>query len=66
MYILVRMLRTKVPVLDGLECGVLPITPPSKTFNVVSGTGEKVTVARQQFHHSCIRVRRLPLPSTNY
>jgi len=47
-YILVRMFRTKANALDGLECGVLPITPLTKTFSVVTASGEKVTVTRQQ------------------
>jgi len=47
-YILVRMIRTKAAVLDGLESGVLPIIPLTKTFSVVNGNSKKVTVTRQQ------------------
>ena len=47
-YVLVRMARTKVDALEGLESGVLPITPLSKTFSVTTARGKKITVTRQQ------------------
>jgi len=47
-YVLVRMIRTKVDELDGLESGVLPITPPTKTFSVTTARGNKITVTGQQ------------------
>ncbi|KIM60784.1 hypothetical protein SCLCIDRAFT_1216491 [Scleroderma citrinum Foug A] len=47
-YILIRMLQTKVDALDGLESGVLPITPLTKTFSVVTASSKKITVTCQQ------------------
>jgi len=47
-YVLVRMARTKVDALEGLESGVLPITPLNKTFSVTTASGKKITVTRQQ------------------
>lgn len=47
-HILVRMLRTKAEPLDGLERGLLPITPLSKTFCLSTASGKQVTVTRQQ------------------
>ena len=48
LYILVRMICTKADPLPGLEMGVLPITPMMRTFSVMTASGNKVTVARQQ------------------
>ena len=42
------MLQTKVDALDGLESGVLPITPLTKTFSVVTASSKKITVTCQQ------------------
>jgi len=47
-YVLVRMARTKADALEGLESGVLPITPLSKTFSMTTARGKKITVTRQQ------------------
>ena len=48
-YILVRMIRTtKANMLDGLEAGVLPLTPLTKTFSVVTTSGNEITLTRQQ------------------
>jgi len=42
------MICTKADPLPGLEMGVLPITPMMRAFSVVTASGNKVTVARQQ------------------
>ena len=42
------MIHTKVDILEGLASGVLPITPLTKTFSVLTGSGKKLTVSRQQ------------------
>jgi len=47
-YVLFRMIRTKVDALDGLESGVLPITPLTKTFSVMTASGNKITVTGHQ------------------
>lgn len=48
LYILVCMIHTKANVLVGLESGVLPITPFTKMFSVVTASGNKVTITRHQ------------------
>ena len=47
-YILIRMLHTKADALNGLESGILPITPLTKTFSVVTASSKKITVTCQQ------------------
>jgi len=47
-YVLVAMIRTKAVALDSLATGVLPITSLAKTFSVVTASGNKITVAREQ------------------
>jgi len=47
-YILVHMLRTKANTLEGLESGILPITPLTKTFSVATSGSQKFTVTHQQ------------------
>jgi len=47
-YVLVAMIRTKAVALQSLATGVLPITPLVKTFSVVTASGNKITVAREQ------------------
>lgn len=47
-YILVCMLCTKADALNGLDSGVLPIIPLSKTFSVFMPSGKKIAVSRQQ------------------
>ena len=47
-YILVRMIRTKAHTLEDLKNGVLPITPLTKTFSVITASSNKITVMRQQ------------------
>jgi len=42
------MIRTKAVALQSLATGVLPITPLVKTFSVVTASGNKITVAREQ------------------
>ncbi|KIM60057.1 hypothetical protein SCLCIDRAFT_125049 [Scleroderma citrinum Foug A] len=42
------MIHTKADILEGLASGVLPITPLTKTFSVLTGSGKKLTVSRQQ------------------
>ena len=44
-YVLIQMIHTKV---DALASGVLPITPLTKMFSVVTASGNKLTVSRQQ------------------
>ena len=34
-YILVKMNSTKIPMLEGLEQGVLPLVPLERTFNIL-------------------------------
>jgi hypothetical protein len=46
-YVLVRLDRTKAPVLDGLPQNVIPITPIKKSF-VINQNGTKVSVTRSQ------------------
>ena len=47
-YILVWMIHTKAHTLEDLENGVLPITPLTKTFSVITASGNKITITRQQ------------------
>ena len=47
-YVLVQMNRTKASTLNGLQPGVLPITPLSRTFTITAANGSKTTVTRQQ------------------
>lgn len=47
-YVLVQMICTKADALEGLASGVLPITPLTKMFSVVTASGNKLTVSRQQ------------------
>ena len=47
-YVLVQMIRTRASTLDGLQPGVLPITPLSRTFTITTANGNKPTVTRQQ------------------
>ncbi|KIN93532.1 hypothetical protein M404DRAFT_171034 [Pisolithus tinctorius Marx 270] len=42
------MSHTKAEGLDGLPQGVLPITPLTRSFMIVTANGEKKTVTRQQ------------------
>lgn len=46
-YILVKMNSTKVPVLEGLEQGVLPIVPLERTFNILRQGREQAVIRRQ-------------------
>jgi hypothetical protein len=46
-YVLVRLDRTKVPLLQGLEENVIPVIPVTKTF-IISKDGIKKTVHRTQ------------------
>ena len=46
-YVLVKLDRTKAPVLDGLSQNVIPITPVKKTFSI-NRNGEKISVTRSQ------------------
>ena len=48
LYILVCMICTKANALIGLESGVLPITPLTKTFSIVTASSNKVTITRHQ------------------
>jgi len=48
LYVLVQMKRTKASPLNGLQPGVLPITPLSRTFTISASNGSKSTVTRQQ------------------
>ncbi|KIM66471.1 hypothetical protein SCLCIDRAFT_110575 [Scleroderma citrinum Foug A] len=42
------MIRTKAHALEDLENSVLPITPLTKTFSVITASSNKITVTRQQ------------------
>jgi hypothetical protein len=46
-YVLVKLDRTKAPVLDGLPENVIPITPVRKTFTI-NRNGERISVTRSQ------------------
>lgn len=46
-YVLVKLTRTKAPLLDGLQENVIPIKPVTKSFSV-NMDGMKVTVNRRQ------------------
>ena len=48
LYVLVAMNRTKATPLDGLEAGVLPIAPQSRSFTVTSAKGKRISISRQQ------------------
>ena len=48
LYVLVAMNRTKATPLDGLEPGVLPIAPQSRSFTVASANGKRISISRQQ------------------
>ncbi len=50
-YILVKLDRTKLPALEGLDEGVIPITPIVKSFSIETGieNPKKKTVRRLQF-----------------
>ena len=53
-YILVRMIHTKADALEGLESGVLPITPLTKTFSVITASSNKVTVTSTDYTCVCL------------
>ena len=42
------MNRTKATPLDGLQPGVLPITPQSRSFMVTSANGKRISICREQ------------------
>ncbi|OJA14577.1 hypothetical protein AZE42_12582 [Rhizopogon vesiculosus] len=44
-YILVKMKRTKVVQLAGLEKNVLPLVPLERTFTITHGKGQKLSVS---------------------
>ncbi|KAH7904529.1 hypothetical protein BJ138DRAFT_1019029, partial [Hygrophoropsis aurantiaca] len=46
-YVLIRLMRTKADQLEGLEKGVLPLTPMERTFNVRVGMDDKTVTRRQ-------------------
>jgi hypothetical protein len=48
LYVLVKLLKTKMPALDGLQEGVIPIVPIMKTYTFHDLTGNKKTVNRVQ------------------
>jgi PIF1-like helicase len=48
LYVLVQLSRTKVPPLEGLEDGVLPIAPMERSFTFQDATGNVKTVLRRQ------------------
>lgn len=45
LYVLVAMNRTKVSAFDGVESGVIPLTPLTRTFAVASANGERFPFA---------------------
>lgn len=46
-YVLIRMSKTKVTQLEGLDKGAIPIVPEQRTFAILDGQKRK-TVHRQQ------------------
>ena len=48
LYVLVSMNRTKANALEGLEAGVLPVAPLTRTFVVMTPNQKKVSISRQQ------------------
>jgi ATP-dependent exoDNAse (exonuclease V) alpha subunit len=48
LYVLVKLTKTKTPVLEGLEEGVVPIVPMTKTYTFQDADGNKKTVNRAQ------------------
>ena len=48
LYVLDAMNRTRATPLDGLEPGVLPIAPQSRSFTVTSVNGKRISICRQQ------------------
>ena len=63
-HVLVQMMHTKA---DALEEGVLQITPLTKTFSIVTVSGNNIAVSRQQLPgtQAGICVHRLSIASAN-
>ena len=48
LYMLVPMNQMKASTLDGLEPGVLPVAPLTRTFTVASANGKRISISGQQ------------------
>ena len=67
LYMLVSMNRTKANALEGLEVGVLPVAPLTRTFVVTTPNQKKgVDFQTTTPHHPCVRIHRLPRTSSNH
>ena len=49
------MICTKASALNGLQPGVLPVTPLSRMLTITAANGTKHTIT----YHSCLRIHRL-------